>query len=143
MPVRIELYDGSRATLQMVVQDDNYRHGYLEMPDDPIAELEASARLRLPACWPEPSRQRVRVVIPNMSRLREAFKRDHEKWMSKLPPIISIGVFWSLREPEGEGRNTFLTLAWLQDDMSPHISDDNRIAMRQMDWDQEIRLGSA
>ena len=142
MPVLIELYDGSRATLQRVVQDNNYRHGYLKMPDDPITELEAAARLRLPEYWPAPSKQRVRVVIPNMRRVREAFKHDREKWMNKLPPIISVGEFCSVRDPEGEGKSTFLTLAWLQDDMSPHISDENWTAMRQIDWDQEVRLAS-
>jgi hypothetical protein len=142
MPVRIELYDGSRATLQRVVQDDNYRHGYLKMPDDPIAELEAAARLALPAYWPAPSKRRVKVVIPDERRLREAFERHREKWMKVLPPIISVGHFWSLRDPEGEGKNTFLTLAWLQEDMSPHISDENRTAMRRINWDHEVRLAS-
>jgi hypothetical protein len=142
MPVNIELYDGSRATLQRVVQDDNYRHGYLKMPDDPIAELEAAARLYLPAYWPTPSKKRVIVVLPNVRRVHEAFERDREKWMNKLPPIISVGEFCSFRDPEGEGKNTFLTLAWLQHEMSPHISDENRIAMRQFDWDQEVRLDS-
>jgi hypothetical protein len=142
MPVRIELHDGSRAVLQRVVQDDNYRHGYLKMPDDPLAELEAAARLRLPAYWPARSKRRVKIVVPDESLLRDTFARDREKWMNKLPPIISVGEFWSLRNPEGEAANTFLTLAWLQDDMSPHISEANQDAMRKIDWDHEIRLGS-
>ena len=142
MLVRIELRDGSWAKLQRVVQDDNYRHGYLKVPDDPMAELEAAARLRLPEYWSAPSKRRVKVVIPDERRLREVFERDRVKWMNALPPIISVGEFWSLRDPEGEGKNTFLTLAWLQEDMSPHISDENRNAMRQLDWDHEVRLAS-
>ena len=142
MRVQIVLYDGSKATLQRIVQDDNYRHGYLKMPEDPIAELEAKARTRLPEYWPLPSKKRVKVIIPDESRLREAFERGREKWMNALPPIISVGEFWSLRDPLGEGKNTFLTLAWLQDDMSPHISDENRNAMRRINWDHEVQLAA-
>ncbi|CAN5434517.1 hypothetical protein BH10PLA1_BH10PLA1_06940 [soil metagenome] len=142
MRVQIVLHDGSKATLQRIVQDDNYRHGYPKMPEDPIAELEAAARMRLPEYWPVPSKRRVKIVIPDECRLREAFEQGREKWMNALPPIISVGEFWSLRDPEGEGKNTFLTLAWLQDDMSPHISDENRNAMRRINWDDEVQLAA-
>lgn len=142
MLISIELHDGSWAKLQSIVQDDNYRHGYLKMPNDPIAELEAAARLRLPSYWPARSRRRVKIVIPDERSLRNVFECKREKWMYALPPIISVGEFWSLRDPKGTSTNTFLTLAWLQDEMSPHISEENRNAMRQIDWDHEVRLAS-
>lgn len=60
MIVKTDLSDGSKATLQKIIQDNNYRGGYLKMPEDPVWET------------PDRSNRQLEMEEPPMQELSPA-----------------------------------------------------------------------
>jgi hypothetical protein len=125
--VKFPLADGTFAHLHAIVQTENYRRPYLEPPGDVLAEIERLARFNIPASWPTAP---LLVIGLQHERLDELLLRG------KSPRVLCVGEFVSYRKRGDENlKAVFLHVVWLQEELSPHMSEANQAAFRSIDFE--------
>ncbi len=121
------LNDGGFAHLKAILQTDNYRRPYLEMPPNAVEEILRIAKLHMPSTWPKA--RMVFVGVKNEA-LNELF------WQKKLPPVLCLGEFVSYRDrADGSKKAIFLHIVWIQNDFLPYLNAENEAAFRQVNWE--------
>ena len=123
---RFELADGSYALMHAVVQTANYRRGYVHAPSNAEEEIRRIATLQIPSDW----RQAALVLLsPGRAVLEDLMTSK------KLPSVLSVGEFVSHRGASTPKKPIFRYVAWLQEEIEPHMDAHNRELFRQLDWD--------
>jgi hypothetical protein len=123
---RFELADGSYALMHAVVQTANYRRGYVQVPLNAEEEIKRIAALQIPSEW-----RRASLVL--LSRGRAVL--DDLMTNKKLPTVLSVGEFVSHRGASTPKKPIFRYVAWLQEEIEPHMDAYNRELFRHLDWD--------
>jgi hypothetical protein len=132
--LRYMLSDGSHALLHAIVQTANYRREYLQTPTDAEEEIKRLAKLQLSAEWRSAP---LILLSPGKAILAEQIRTR------SLPTVMCVGEFLSYRgDPGPRSRPIYKYIAWLQDEMEPHMDATNREHFSKLDWDSKNENGA-
>jgi hypothetical protein len=125
--MKFVLNDGSVAHLVSVVQNRNYQVGYREIPSDATEEILRIATSQIPKdSW----RSAPFVLIGQERENLNTLLRS-----KKLPSVLCVGLFYSIRGGSGsQGKPSYVYVAWLQDELVPHMDASNQAALAAMKW---------
>lgn len=101
--------------------------GYRQPPSDATDEILRIARGYLPKdSW----RSAPLLLIGHEREALNELLRAR-----KLPEVLCIGLFYSLRGGTGkDGKASYLYVVWLQNDFVPHMSAENQAAFAEITW---------
>lgn len=130
---RYELADGTFALLHAIVQTANYRRGYLQPPADAEEEIKRLAKLQLSTDW----RSAPLVLLsPGKATLEDLMSTK------QLPTVLCVGEFVSYRGGRGTGgKPVYVYVAWVQEELEPHMDDSNRDLFSRLNWDRIDETG--
>jgi hypothetical protein len=129
--MKFTLNDGTHVHLWGIVQTANYRRDYIGMPADAEEEIKRIAQLHLPPnCWRSAP---LILITADQKKLNELMQSK------KLPTIMCVGQFLTYRKrDDAKPKPIYFYVIWLQEEFAPHMSEENEMIFRQINWDNYL-----